>query len=263
MLSISELSVTLGAKSTFKALSFQAKPGELTLIVGPNGCGKSTLLKTIGDEHPYRGSIVLNDKNIQHYSSTELANIRAFLPQSTQVSFPFTVHEIVRLGLYNQPCQHAEQRILHALDKVGLANDAGRFFHQLSGGEQQRVQLARALIQVWQPVSNGKPKWLFLDEPVSSLDIGHQLMVMRLLKDFTRQGGGAVAVMHDLNLSAMFGDNIALMTPNQGLRQGRPTEILTNNNLQAAYHCALKINTAPQQSQAVYVLPHAVDAHSA
>ena len=100
---------------------------------------------------------------------------------------------------------------LTALARVDLAGFEGRMYQELSGGEQQRVQLARVLCQVWTPVAEGRARYLFLDEPVSSLDIGHQLSVMRLARDFAARGGGVVAVMHDLNLTSMFADQVVMM----------------------------------------------------
>ncbi len=131
----------------------------------------------------------------------------------------------------------------------------GRFFQELSGGEQQRVQLARVLAQVWTPMHEGVPRWLFLDEPVSALDIGHQLQVMRIARDFADQGGGVVAVMHDLNLTAMFSDSVALIAEGGVLQQGGPEEVLCDALLSRAYRCQIRVNTQP--GQGVFLLPHA------
>ena len=138
----------------------------------------------------------------------ESAALRAVLPQQTALSFPFTVREIVRLGMLDGRsgvlAGEAERLPDRALARVDLDGFAGRFYQELSGGEQQRVQLARVLCQVWAPVLEGAPRYLFLDEPVSSLDIKHQLIIMDIARDFARRGGGVVAILHDLNLTAMY-----------------------------------------------------------
>src|SRR5690606_21651506 len=126
--------------------------------------------------------------------------------------FPFTVREVVELGLLDGPglLRH-EDRAAQALAAVDLTGFAGRFYQELSGGEQQRVQLARVLCQVWDPVGEDDPRFLLLDEPVSSLDISHQLTIMRLARRFADRGGGVVAIMHDLNLTAMFADHVTIL----------------------------------------------------
>ena len=145
----------------------------------------------------------------------ELAAVRAVLPQATALSFPFTVREIVKLGLVGGrsgvAAGGADRLPEQALARVDLDGFSGRFYQELSGGEQQRVQLARVLCQVWAPVLDGKPRYLLLDEPVSSLDIKHQLIIMNIARDFARSGGGVIAILHDLNLTAMFADRIFVM----------------------------------------------------
>ncbi|WP_241523928.1 hypothetical protein [Oceaniglobus indicus] len=142
-----------------------------------------------------------------------------------------------------------------ALCAVGLEGYGARFYQELSGGEQQRAQLARVLCQVWHPVVEGNPRWLLLDEPVASLDIGHQLLVMRLVKDFAARGGGVVAVMHDLNLSAMFADRMTIITAGNLLQAGAPADVMQDEVLSQAYGCALRVNTPAAAGQS-YLLPH-------
>src|SRR5690606_8947929 len=115
-----------------------------------------------------------------------------------------------------------------ALARVDLAGFAGRLYQELSGGEQQRVQLARVLCQVWTPVLEGQPRYLFLDEPVSSLDIRHQLIIMNIARDFARRGGAVVAILHDLNLTAMFSDRIFVMHRGRLAAGGTPQDVLTD-----------------------------------
>ena len=176
------------------------------------------------------------------------------LPQAAALSFPFTVAEVVRIGVEARG-ERADALVPAALAAVDLPGFSGRLYQELSGGEQQRVQLARVLAQVWQPLDADGPRWLMLDEPVSSLDIAHQLTVMRLAADYARAGGGVVAVMHDLNLTALFAQKLVLMSGGRVLCQGRPDEVLTDEALSSAYGCRLRVNAVPDSG--IWVLPHA------
>jgi iron complex transport system ATP-binding protein len=144
---------------------------------------------------------------------------------------------------------------MQALARVGLAHCADRPFQDLSGGEAQRVMLARVLAQVWNPVQDGRPRWLLLDEPVSSLDIAHQLQVMEIARDFARAGGGVVTVMHDLNLTALFCDRVAVLAGGRRLALGRPGDVLCDEILSRAYGCTMRVS-APPLGGVPYVLPH-------
>ncbi|MCP4817557.1 MAG: heme ABC transporter ATP-binding protein [Shimia sp.] len=254
MLAANNVSARYGNREVLHDIAFTAQPRAVTAIVGPNGSGKSTLLKAITGEIPCRGSVKLNGLEVGVTKPWELAAIRAVLPQATPLAFPFTVSEVVRLGLTSGVSAGREGLVSAALDRVGLSTYAPRFYQELSGGEQQRVQLARVLAQVWEPVAHNSPRWLFLDEPVSALDIGHQLLVMQIARDFADAGGGVVAVMHDLNLTAMFADQVALISKGQVLAQAAPEVVLTDENLSLAYHCNVRVNAAP--ARGTYLLPH-------
>ncbi|HXV30833.1 MAG TPA: ATP-binding cassette domain-containing protein, partial [Sinorhizobium sp.] len=178
------------------------------------------------------------------------------LPQSTVISFPFTVREIVRLGLSAGSADAAtHDRISEeALEAVDLAGFAGRFYQELSGGEQQRVQLARVLCQISAPLGDGEPRYLLLDEPVSSLDIRHQLTIMRLARRFCEQGGGVIAVMHDLNLTAMFADQMVMMKAGRIRARGVPKDVLTDDTMEAVFGCRMQVSVAPSRD-IPFVLP--------
>ena len=186
----------------------------------------------------------------------ELAAIRGVLPQAATLAFPFTAIEVVRIGLQGGVLGDHGHIVMQALRRVGLAEKASRFYQELSGGEQQRTLLARVLAQVWEPgSSDGSPRWLFLDEPVSALDIAHQLEVMDLAIDFAKRGGGVLAVMHDLNLTALYADQVLVLSEGQLLAKGDPKDTMTNSILSKAYGCHVKVNTVPDTS-ATFLLPH-------
>ena len=258
MLTARGITVSLGSSEVLHGVDFDAAPGALTAIVGPNGSGKTTLLRAITAEVPYRGQVTLDGEDIAALKPWQLAERRGVLPQATRLAFPFTVLEVVRLGLSSGIEAGREHLAQEALAAVGLAGFEGRFYQELSGGEQQRTQLARVLAQVWEPVIDGRASWLFLDEPVSSLDIAHQLEVMTLARRYAEAGGGVVAVMHDLNLTAMFADSVALIQGGQQVCQDRPEQVLSDDILSDAYGCRLRVNTPPAAGQ-TFILPHAAN----
>jgi len=253
MLHVRDLSARIGKRQILQGITLDCAPGQVLAIVGPNGSGKTTLLRALTGDLDYDGSACLNGAEVAGARPVQMAALRAVLSQATQVSFPFTVLEIVRLGLTNGG---GDARALAALDQVGLSGFAGRMVQELSGGEQARVHLARVLAQVWEPVAPDGPRWLFLDEPVAALDIGHQLTVMRMARSFADSGGGVVAVMHDLNLSAMFADRMALIVEGRLAALGRPSEVLTDEHLSCAYRCPLRVNRAPPTGP--WIVPQAV-----
>ena len=247
--------VSLGRKQVLHGVGFTAHAGELTAIVGPNGSGKTTLLRALTGDAAYSGEISINGHDTQSLKGWELAAMRGVLPQAAALAFPFTAIEVVRLGLTAGLSAGNARLPTLALDAVGLHGFANRFYQELSGGEQQRVQLARILTQVWEPVVDGVPRWLLLDEPVASLDIGHQLKVMQLVQQYAKRGGGVIAVMHDLNLTAMFADSVTMMCDGRVAGSGPVPEVLNNQTLSAAYGCSLRVNTMPPFG-GTFLLPH-------
>ncbi|TIV22817.1 MAG: ATP-binding cassette domain-containing protein, partial [Mesorhizobium sp.] len=156
MIEARDISVAIGGRRIVSHVDFAAQPGAVSAIVGPNGSGKTTLLKALTGEFAYTGTVTLNGRDLSAMKPVEAATLRAVLPQATALSFPFTVREIVRLGLIGGrwgvlPGEDARLPE-RALARVDLDGFAGRFYQELSGGEQQRVQLARVLCQVWAPV---------------------------------------------------------------------------------------------------------------
>ncbi len=253
---VEQVSVSAGKTRIVQDLSFHAKAGEVLAIIGPSGSGKTTLMKAMTGELPYSGGITLAGLEVGGLSPEVLAAMRGVLPQASQISFPLNVAEVVGLGLTSsrrERCFRA-RRIAEALAKVGLSGFEGRSYQELSGGEQQRVQLARVLCQVWDPLpQEGLPHWLFLDEPVSSLDIKHQVQIMQLAADYAKRGGGVVAVMHDLNLTAAFADRVLVMQGGSRLAFGTRDEVMQAELLSKAYDFPLEILTRPGGGRPVIV----------
>lgn len=255
MLTIRNLQVALGRTSILHGIDISAAPGRIIAVIGPNGSGKTTLLRAISGDVPYQGQIGLDGHDLATLKPWELAARRGVLPQAATLAFPFTVAEVVRLGLTSGTQADRTDLIARALAEVDLTGFSGRYYQELSGGQQARVQLARVRVQVWDPVQNGAARWLFLDEPVASLDIAHQIGVMRVLRGFADGGGGVVMVLHDLNLAAMVADDVWLIHDGRLLDAGPPARVIGGPGLAKAYGCPIMANQMPPAA-ATFVLPH-------
>ncbi|WP_455475668.1 heme ABC transporter ATP-binding protein [Bartonella sp. B17] len=258
MIEAINICVQRGKKQILHHINFQAKSGDLTIIIGPNGSGKSTFIKALSGEIPYNGKITLNGYDVAQTKAYKMATMRAVLPQSTTLAFPFLVREVVELGLSVNQCTIAKTELRDlphkALKRVGLADYSDQYYHQLSGGEQARVQLARVLCQIWEPFYNGNPRWMILDEPIANLDIQHQLIVMDIAKSFAHSGGGVLAVLHDLNLAAHYANKMILLKQGEIYCEGSASTVLTTNNLRSAYHCSLTVSELPK-GDIPFILP--------
>jgi len=258
MIETQGLCVSRRGKKIITQLEFSAHAGEITVIVGPNGSGKTTLLGALSGELSYHGRILLNGQDIKRLKPWQLAMTRGVLPQSSSISFPFLVEEVVALGFSYAKArldrQSGQQRIQQVLAHVDLLGYEGRLYQQLSGGEQARVQLARVLCQIWQPVRDGMPSWLLLDEPVASLDIQHQLIVMDIARHFAVRGGGVIAILHELNLAAHYADKMVMMNHGRIAAEGSAKDVLTSHHLKAIYHCDLTVGALPSPD-VPFVLP--------
>ena len=190
------VSVSVRGKVLLDRVDLDLPPGKVTVLVGPNGAGKSTLLGVMaGGRRASAGRVVLHGRDLGAWSPAELAAMRSVLSQSVGVAFAFRVEEVVRLGLPAGIARSAADRIVAAmLERVGLSGFGHRDCTTLSGGEQQRVHLARALAQISEPAVAGRPAYLLLDEPTSGLDLAHQLLVVEVARAHAAAGGGVLAV---------------------------------------------------------------------
>lgn len=246
MLVAENASVRLGRTTIVQGANLTAEAGHVTAIVGPNGSGKTTLLRALTGEIGYAGSIKLHDAEVSALKAHELAAQRAVLAQSTNLSFPFKVYEIVRLGLTSgvQPAGDTKNLIKDALAKVALTGFEGRYYHELSGGEKQRVQMARVLVQVWEPVLEGRPRCLFLDEPIASLDVANQIQILEIARDFADAGGIVLAVLHDLTLTAAYSDQVIVIHHGTPVASGTPEAVFSECLLSGVYACPISVTVA-------------------
>jgi iron complex transport system ATP-binding protein len=243
-ITIESLYVTLGGKQLLNDINLTIPAGELTILIGPNGAGKSTLLKACtGDitaiTAAISDSIAINQQPLENYSAEQLSTLRAVMTQDYAMAFSFTVREIVSMGCfaYEQKINHAQRECIvdEVMQFLHISALAQQHFTTLSGGEQQRTQLARVLAQLWYPYEQPTSRYLFLDEPTSSLDIFHQYQVLSLAKQLTQRNIGVLAVVHDLSLAASFADNLVLLEKGSVVVQGPPSTVLQPHYLSAVY----------------------------
>ncbi|MCB8836708.1 heme ABC transporter ATP-binding protein [Aurantimonas sp. VKM B-3413] len=250
---IDQVSIMAGGRRIVGPVCTRLHEGALTTIVGPNGAGKSSLVKAMsGEIRPASGSVRLHGRDIAGIAPATLARQRAVLPQATAIAFPFTVFEIVSLGLRVRAGLDgaARQRLVEgALAAVDLEAFGDRAYQRLSGGEQQRVQLARILCQIGEPVERGQAKLLILDEPTSSLDVRHQLDVLKIARRFAENGAIVVAVLHDLNLAASFSDRILVMSEGSIVADDAPTQILKSGILAHIFRTEVTVIEPPGWSR--------------
>jgi len=206
------VSMAIGGATLVDAIDLDVHGGETVAIVGPNGAGKSTLLRLIsGDLRASRGAISLKQRDLHAYSSRQLALHRAMLSQHVNVSFPFTVEEVVHMGAGDRGRAAAEPLVETALHEAGLADFRHRKLPTLSGGEQQRAHFARVLVQLACGEAAHGPGLLLLDEPTSSLDLRHQIDLVETARRRAERGTAVIAILHDLNLAMRFADRILLL----------------------------------------------------
>jgi iron complex transport system ATP-binding protein len=257
LIEANKISYSIGANPILANVSFLAEAGEVLVILGGNGAGKSTLLKIIsGDIVPGEGSINICGKDIAAWTPQELSTFRAILQQNPVLSMSFSVREVVMMGRYphfkgkESPLDHAIADA--ALKKAGIDHLAERNFLYLSGGEQQRVHLARVFAQIWQTGNEG-PRYLFMDEPVNSLDIRHQHSSLELAREFAADGNCVVAVLHDLNLAIQYADKILLLRKGRVMASGTPEDVMQEHILSAAYDYPLSIFSTSHYKHPVVV----------
>ena len=223
-----------------KNICMEVAESEILGIIGPNGAGKSTLLRCIDRIlSPQKGTIFLNEQDISKMSRLEIAKRMGYIPQSTTQVFPATVFETVLMGRRPHISWRCNERdvekvleVLHLLDLEGLAM---RDINELSGGQQQKVFIARALVQ--------EPDVLLLDEPTSNLDIKHQLEVMDIIKEIARKKGiSAIMAIHDLNLAARYADRLIMMKDGMIYAAGEHFSVLTPENIREVYGVEVEVS---------------------
>ena len=242
---MNEVGYRYGSHWALRDVSMEMGAGELVGILGPNGSGKTTLLK-IADKilEPHEGMVSLRGQPIQAYSRTGLAREIAMVPQENHFQFAFSSLEVVlmgrfpHMGLFQFEGEHDIGVALGAMEATHCVELAARPINQLSGGEKQRVLLARALAQ--------EPGLVLLDEPTSFLDLRFKKEIFELLSSLKKERGlSLMIVSHDIDLSARYCDRIVLLDRGRVYTEGTPGEVLTAQNVEAVYGCPVTVDNNP------------------
>lgn len=227
-------------KAVLDGVSLSVKKGEMLGVLGPNGSGKTTLLKILSGVLIGEGEVNIKGEPVRRYGRRKLSRLCAVVPQENHVSFPYTVAEIVLMARasHHNPLAFegvADRKIARqSMQLTGTLPLAERYLHELSGGEKQRVVIARALAQ--------EPEILLLDEPSAFLDLKHQVQVLELLRRLNRERGiTIVAALHDLNLAALFFPRLMMLRDGKIYRDGAPGEVLTEKTIEEVYGIRVRI----------------------
>ena len=220
MVELRDVSYRAGDAEILRDVSVRFQPGRMNVVLGPNGAGKSTLLRiATGLVAPSAGSVTYGDRALASFDARDLARFRAVLSQHVELAFPLPVGDVVMMGRYPHfgrvPSPADVAIVRGALELVGMGHKEMQPYPTLSGGEQQKVQLARVLAQIWtrDARDNGAAphRYLFLDEPTTNLDVHYQLHVLSVARTLIDEHTTLIAILHDLNTAFQFGDHFLLL----------------------------------------------------
>ncbi len=225
---------SIGSKIILKDVSLQINPGELHILLGRNGAGKSSLFKILTSEiAPTSGKILFFNKPLDGYTKKQIAKLRAVLSQETVVNFPYTAKEIVSFGRFPYDTSERENEDIRnsCIKRTSACHLEEQNFYTLSGGEKQKIQFARVLTQLW----GNPPKFLFMDEPIASLDLPTQFQLLTICKELTKEGFGVFIILHDLNLASIFADKITILSSGKIRKSGEPLKILSPELIEESF----------------------------
>lgn len=251
-----DINLTIGKKTLLADVNLEVNPGEFLAVLGPNGAGKSSLFKVLTREFAFfEGSVELSGKDYTEWQPEEIALQLGVLPQSSMLNFPFSAYEVVMLGrLPHSTGRHRDREITwEALQTVDAAHLAGSSYLSLSGGEKQRVQLARILAQIWEAPEINSDRFLLLDEPTSALDLAHQHLILKLAKELSHKGVGVVAILHDLNLASEYADRIMMLKEGRVHAEGNVTDVLTPRTIDQLLDIEVEVILNPKSHRPLVI----------
>lgn len=259
LVDVSGAVVRVGERIILSGIDLIVEAGEIVVLAGPNGAGKSTLLRAIAGEFRLAdGQIAIKGRRLSDYSPYELAQHRAVLSQHTNVSFDFSVEEIVAMGANSaRPQSWIVDVAKTVMDQCDISHLWDRPVTRLSGGEQQRVHFARTMLQLLSAEDRCKPGLLLLDEPTASLDLNHQLRMIETVRGIANDGTGVLLVMHDLNLAAMLADQVAMMKAGKIVTIGAPADVICNDVMDHVFQVSDAVGVMPPQPMP-FVLPQSM-----
>lgn len=248
---VNGISFSYGRMEVLDDITVEVNDGEIVSLVGPNGAGKSTLIKCIDKIlKPRKGIVFVDRKDSAEMSSREFSKTMGYVPQSTVEVFPFTVFDIVLMGRRPHLGWRVNKKdveiVAQTLKFMEIEEFGARYFDELSGGEKQKVAMARALAQ--------EPEILLLDEPTSNLDIRHQLEVMEIIRKLVREKKiSAIMAMHDLNLALRFSDRVVMLKGHRVWTAGEPVSVLSSKNIREVYEVEARVENG--RSGKPYIVP--------
>ena len=244
LLQISSLSLRLSGRAILRDINLELQQGELVALLGPNGAGKSTLVRALaGELRVPKNRVQFHGQPLECWHNSRIAQHRAVMPQKVELQFPLTVREVVALGRPREKPDARNRVIDELLHRLDITRLGARLVPTLSGGEQQRVQLARVLAQIW---DRPDPRLLLLDECTSALDPAHQQLVFQQLSSLASSGLALLVAVHDLNLAAQYADRMILMQEGRVYADGDPEYVLTASNLARVYGLSARVEKLPE-----------------
>lgn len=254
-----ELTYTVGERDLVRDVALTIVPGRIHVIVGPNGAGKSTLLRLLsGELAPSRGTVRCEGEPVGAIASWQLAAMRAVMPQALRIAFPFSAGQVARIGLDGIGRgldRRARDAILaDSLRRADVSHLAHRAYPTLSGGEQARVQFARALCQLAAGRTLVRQQLLFLDEPTASLDLRHQTGLLDVAAELAEEGTAIVAILHDLNLAAAYADALIVMREGRIVARGAPAAVLNDALVAGVFGVPWPVGQIPEGGRP-FILP--------
>lgn len=249
-----QISLTLNHRQLIHSVDLEFQLGEFVSLIGPNGAGKSSLLRLLtGFTAPTAGECRLAGKAYAQWDRQALAQQRAVMRQHNPLTFSMSAEEIILLGISHRANRYQQQTLEQVVECIGCHALLARNYLTLSGGEQQQIQLARVLAQLWR---DEQPQgWLFLDEPTAALDLYHQQHLLRVLHQLTRPKKLMVCcVVHDVNLAATWSDRILVLRQGRLMADGAPHQVLTEQNLRQWYQAELTVSHAISRQRPVVLL---------
>ncbi|BDU36595.1 heme ABC transporter ATP-binding protein [Vibrio nigripulchritudo] len=249
VISAKNLNLSFGNRKIIDDLSIDIYAGQVTALMGSNGAGKSSLLKILNGEIPSESDVYYLNKSRTEWDKTELAKYVGMLPQQSTLSFPFLAQEVVELGAMPLALPNSEIKPLASemMRKVDVSDLANRLYPSLSGGEKQRVHLARVLLQI----SSSDNKILMLDEPTSALDLAHQHSTLALARELAAEGAAVIVVLHDLNLAAQYSDRMIFLNNGKIVEDDSPWEALNSQLIEDVYGFKTFIEKHPKHQYPV------------
>jgi iron complex transport system ATP-binding protein len=244
VIEVRNIVVKYDAREVIRDVTFDLREGQIIVLLGPNGAGKTTLIRTLNGSVPLAsGKIKLDEKALSELSRRDIATSIAVVAQENETKFPVTVLEFVLAGrfvrgrAFGWESEADIKAARTALKECDLAEFEDRLMNELSGGERQRVVLARAIAT--------EARVLLLDEPTANLDIAHQGLMFRLVRDRCGKGAASVVITHDLNLAAEFADEIIMLKGGSIFAKGAPNEVLTQQNIDEVYDVQVLLDENP------------------